>query len=159
MFNFCCKGIFYFIFRTLCWKLQVASSRKSEHPSQSNICVELWNLVTAVNWVIQYSCFYKDILNKMRSKFFSLQAVHENICENTRFILMIFAEYNQQDANFLNLFISVRQSTCFSRFLRPSSGAQNCTYSVRHFSDQYCYLLLACRLAASSSNDARNYQC
>jgi len=40
-------------------------------------------------------------------------------------------------------FISVRRSTCFRRFFRPSSGAQNCTYSIRYWSDQYCYLLLA----------------
>jgi len=25
------------------------------------------------------------------------------------------------------------------RFFRPSSGAQNCTYSVRYLSDRYCY--------------------
>jgi len=42
----------------------------------------------------------------------------------------VIAEYNQQDATFHNLFISVIRSTCFRRFLRPSSGAQNCTYSV-----------------------------
>ena len=41
------------------------------------------------------------------------------------------------------LFISVRRSTCFRRGFRPSSGAQNCTYSVRYLSDQCCYLLLA----------------
>jgi len=34
---------------------------------------------------------------------------------------------------FLDLFISINCSTCFSRFLRPSSGAQNFTYSVRYF--------------------------
>ena len=53
------------------------------------------------------------------------------------------AEYNQQDATFHNLFISVRRSACFRRLSRLSSGAQNCTYSVRYLSDQYCYLLLA----------------
>jgi len=52
----------------------------------------------------------------------------------------IFAEYNQQVAKFHNLFISVRRSTCFRRVFRPSSGAQNCTYSVRHMSDQYWFL-------------------
>jgi len=31
---------------------------------------------------------------------------------------------------FLDLFICINCSTCFRRFLRPSSGAQNCTYSV-----------------------------
>jgi len=38
-----------------------------------------------------------------------------------------FAQYNQQDASFHNLFISVGRCTCFRRFFRPSSGAQNCT--------------------------------
>ena len=41
-----------------------------------------------------------------------------------------FSEYNQQNATFPNLFISVRRSTCFRRFFRPPSGAQNCTYSL-----------------------------
>jgi len=57
-------------------------------------------------------------------------------------IANIFAEYNQQDTMFHNLFISVRRSTCFRRIFRPLSGAQNCTYSVRYLSDRYCYLLL-----------------
>jgi len=50
--------------------------------------------------------------------------------------------------SFSNLFTSVRRSTCFRRFFRPSLGAQNCTYSVRHLSDRYRYLLLAVRQAA-----------
>jgi len=50
---------------------------------------------------------------------------------------------------FSNLFISVRRSTCFRRGFRPSSGAQNCTYSVRQLSDHYCYLLLAWRCMCS----------
>jgi len=54
--------------------------------------------------------------------------------------LNFFAEYSQQDATFLNLFISVRRSTCFRRFFRPSSGAQNCTDSVRYWSDKYLTL-------------------
>ena len=54
-----------------------------------------------------------------------------------------FTEYNQQDATFYNLFLSVRCSTCFRRVFRPSSGAQNCTYSARYLSDSYCYPLLA----------------
>jgi len=54
-------------------------------------------------------------------------------------IANIFSEYNQQDATFLNLFISLRTSTCFRRVFRPSSGAQNCTCRVRYFSDWYCY--------------------
>ena len=75
----------------------------------------------------------------------------------------LFAEYNQLDAYFHNLFISVRRSTCFRWFFRPSSGTQYCTYGVRHLSDRYCYLLLAwlgwncsSRLAAGGSNGLTN---
>jgi len=52
----------------------------------------------------------------------------------------LFAEYNQHDATFHNLFISVRRFTCFRRFFRPSLGAQNCTYRVRYWSDKYLTL-------------------
>ena len=55
----------------------------------------------------------------------------------------IFAEYNQQDATFLNLFISVRRSTCFRRGSPSIIRRSNCAYSVRHLSDRYCYLLPA----------------
>ena len=56
------------------------------------------------------------------------------------------AEYNQQDPTFHNLFISVRRFAYFRLLFRPTSGAQNCTHSVRYFSEQYCYVLLAVRL-------------
>ena len=39
-------------------------------------------------------------------------------------------EYNQQEATLHNLFISVKCSTCFRRFLRPLSGAQK--LYIRH---------------------------
>ena len=54
----------------------------------------------------------------------------------------MFAVYNQQDSTFHNLYISVRHSS-FRQLFHPSSGAQNGTYSARHLSDQYYYLLLA----------------
>ena len=58
----------------------------------------------------------------------------------------------------------------FQTVFGPSSGAQNCTYSVRYLSEQYRYLLLAwvfvrplllpaaslARLAAGSSNGLTN---
>jgi len=52
----------------------------------------------------------------------------------------IFAEYNQQDATFHNFFISIRRCVCFRRVFRPSSGAHNCTNSVRYWSDKYLTL-------------------
>jgi len=72
-------------------------------------------------------------------------------------ITIIFAEYNQQDATFLNLFIYVRRCTCFRQFFHPSSGAQNCTHSVRYLSGQYCYLLLAWPLLRSFSDITKYY--
>ena len=41
-------------------------------------------------------------------------------------IANIFSDYNQQDATFHDLFISVRRSTCFRRVFRPSSGEIIC---------------------------------
>jgi len=49
---------------------------------------------------------------------------------------------------FLNLFISVRLVS--DGFFPSIIRAQNCTYSVKNFSDRYCYLLLA-RLEAGSN--------
>jgi len=70
-------------------------------------------------------------------------------------IANMFAEYNQQDTTFVNLFISVRRSTCFRRFFRPSSGVQNCVY-VRYLWDQDCYLLL---VAGSSNGLTSTWRC
>jgi hypothetical protein len=39
------------------------------------------------------------------------------------------SNYSQQDATFLDLLIF---TDAFRRFLRPSSGAHNCTYSFRY---------------------------
>ena len=50
-------------------------------------------------------------------------------------IANIVTVYNQQDATFHNLFRSVKRSTSFRPFFRPSSGSQNCTYSVRYLSE------------------------
>jgi len=71
------------------------------------------------------------------------KATSNNLTFICSYIANIISEYNQQDATILSLFISVRRSTCFRRFYRPSSGAQTCTYSVRRLSDRYCYLPLA----------------
>ena len=49
-------------------------------------------------------------------------SVHRNVITN----------YSQQDATFLEFVYFYRRSTCFRRFLRPPSGAHNCTYSFRY---------------------------
>ena len=52
-------------------------------------------------------------------------------------------KYNQQDATLHSLFISVNCSTCCGWVPHPSSGAQNCIYSIWYLSNRYCYLLLS----------------
>jgi hypothetical protein len=44
--------------------------------------------------------------------------------------ILILPSHLRLGLPFLDLFISINFSACFRRFLRPSSGAQNCTYSV-----------------------------
>ena len=63
------------------------------------------------------------VVNKLMDSTFNLTSIGQCIAN-------ILSDYNQQDATFLILFISVRRSACFRRFFRPSSGAQNCTYRV-----------------------------
>ena len=88
-----------------------------------------------------------SINSKIRGHYFIWQLVLQLRSELLTLIgpciANVFSQYNQQDATFHNLFISVRRSTCFRRVFRPPSGVQNCTYSVRYLSDRYCYLLLA----------------
>jgi hypothetical protein len=54
---------------------------------------------------------------------------------------------------FLYLFISINCSTCFRWFLRSSSGAQNCTYSVR-----YCQTNTATTLHVSGGFSAHHQE-
>jgi hypothetical protein len=59
--------------------------------------------------------------------------------------LMYSSKYNQQDATLYNILYCCQCSTCFGRFLRPSSGAQNCTHSIWYMSS-----LLAATASGSS---------
>jgi len=47
---------------------------------------------------------------------------------------ILFFQVYQQDATLYNILYYCQCSTCFRRFLRPSSGAQNCTHSIRYMS-------------------------
>jgi len=55
--------------------------------------------------------------------------------------LMYSFKYNQQDATLYNILYCCQCSTCFRWFLRPSSGAQNCTHSI-----WYMYNIASCWL-------------
>ena len=55
-------------------------------------------------------------------------------------------KYNQQDATFYNILYCCQCSTCFRRFLRPSSGAQICTHSICYtwLDNMFCELATVC---------------
>jgi hypothetical protein len=48
--------------------------------------------------------------------------------------LMYSFKYNQQEAALYNILYYCQCSTCFRRFLCPSSGAENCTHSMWYMS-------------------------
>jgi hypothetical protein len=64
-----------------------------------------------------------------------------------RVSLMYSFKYNQQVATLYNILYYCQCSTCFGRFLRPSSGAQNCKHSMKLSS----LLLLPLAVAASKT--------
>ena len=93
----------------------------------------------SLRWLISRACS-----GKIRHTFMKSLSAHNVTCgeaefsdmlywtDKCRFNQDIFPNYNEQDATFLDLFINFyRCSTSFRRFLRPSSGAQDCTYSFR----------------------------
>jgi hypothetical protein len=45
-----------------------------------------------------------------------------------------FFQVYQQDASLYNILYYFQRSTCFRRFLRPLSGAQNCAHNVWYMS-------------------------
>jgi hypothetical protein len=55
----------------------------------------------------------------------------------------IIFKHNQQDATLHNGIIYYKCSKCFRRFLRPSSGAQNCIHSIGYLSSFSCLLPLS----------------
>ena len=64
--------------------------------------------------------------------FLAFFLVHSSLC--TPRINTLYSLYGTTNKmqRFLDLFISINCCTCFRWFLRPSSGAQNCTSSVRY---------------------------
>ena len=52
-------------------------------------------------------------------------------------------KHNQQDATIHIDIYYYKCSTCFRWFPRPSSGAQNCTQSIRYLLSFYCFLPLS----------------
>jgi len=60
------------------------------------------------------------------TKQFLFYDIHMSVHRNT------ISNYSQQDATLFEFIYFYRRSTCFRRFLRPSSGAHNCTYSFRY---------------------------
>ena len=94
-------------------------------------------------------------------KFFFSKVIFQNkkkISGSLTFILPCIAsislKYNQRMQRFLFLLISIYCSTCFRLFLRPSSGAQNCTYSVR-----YCQNVMIDRILTALLVNFNRFAC
>jgi hypothetical protein len=49
-------------------------------------------------------------------------------------IVNVFYQVYEKDATLFNILYYCQCSICFRRFLRPSSGAQNCTHSIWYMS-------------------------
>jgi len=50
-------------------------------------------------------------------------------------IVLVFFQVYQKDATLYSVLYYCQCSSCFMRFLRPSSGAQNCTHSIWYMSN------------------------
>jgi len=59
-------------------------------------------------------------------------------------IVNVFFQVYQQDATFYSILYYCQCSTCFRRFLRPSSGAQNCTHSIWYMSSMLDIYQMQC---------------
>jgi len=75
-------------------------------------------------------------ISKWRSVVYTSEIYTANILVYWTFICPCIAsislKYNQQDAKFSRSIYFYKLLYMFRRFLRPSSGAQNCTHSVRY---------------------------
>jgi hypothetical protein len=80
-----------------------------------------------INTGIKYCCVHWVYFDYCRSRFksdFSLQYEHKIGVTMWRLPIAYSFKYNQQDATLYNILYYCQCSTCFGRFLRPSSGAQ-----------------------------------
>ena len=80
---------------------------------------------------------YKSLIPATSHHQFQLEAtlLHQNFSYFEKLLLLndqnkTSFKYNQQDATLYNILYYCQCSTCCRRFLRPSSGAQNCTHSI-----------------------------
>jgi hypothetical protein len=63
-------------------------------------------------------------------------------------IVIYCCRKNQLDAPFFQIYFELTLYI-FRRSFRPSSGFQDCTYSNRHMSNGYCYLLVGKQVTVS----------
>ena len=127
--------------RFICWLMSKVSSSVKKLRIKSAI---LWG-VTQGTMVIPYWRFgttYRSHLQVSRrwawyvfpKRRYEINSVRCVITQKVAdMVYLFFLKYNQRDTKLHNLFIFVKFSTCFRRFLRPSSGAQNWIYSIGFF--------------------------
>ena len=108
------------------------------------MCIKLFS----TNFVQNNFCADKYLANYAQD---SCSHTHLPSCKVCYFLLITktkvyFQSTTKKLQHFLNLLISINCSMCFRRFLRPSSGAQNCTSWMR-----WNFSFISATIAAGSS--------
>ena len=103
------------------------TSRQCHIPKYCNLDTQSWGPQVSTEWVLYKNKFTIHLFHLIMLKH-SIILVVGNQC--LTFMLTYSFKYNQRDATLYNILYCCQCSTCFRRFLRPSSGAQNCTLSI-----------------------------
>jgi len=105
----------------------------------------------------RYSFQYEDLFIHIRvTREWSFTSIPTTCCNNDNFSFNVFKQ-DQQDVLLHNGIYYCKYSTCFTRFLRPSSEAQNCISGIcRAFSASCSNSLM---IAVRSRKSSRNTRC
>jgi hypothetical protein len=147
-----------------CWVLKLTEQKVTNRLYKVTWYTQHWPVIS--DWLLWITVFPLIFLlslkyNNLHAQHFELvsvlnpQAVHTGRCQVVSFrnwdngwnvkqtlFIHIFKQ-DQQDVTLHNGIYYYKRSTCFGRFLRPSSGAQNCIHSIGYLSSFFCFLPLS----------------
>jgi len=98
--------------------------------------------------ISEYISSFDDIRYVLRPK----RSVMESLTFKCPCIANIFSEYNQQDATFLKFIYFCKTLYMFQAGFPSIIRSIKLHIQLQAFVDRYCYLPLACKLSADSSN-------
>jgi len=132
-------------FDTGCWKNPLSQSRQRWDDNIQMLHMKMWyEDVSGLNWFRIASSGDSASVKLLCSV--AQPVIKGGTVSHFTFmrpcIVNVFKQ-NQQDAMLHNGIYYYKCSTCFRRFLRPSSGAQNCIHSIGYLSSFFCFLPLS----------------